>query len=354
MINLKKRLIFVFFIVLLIAVSGCISGKKDVTKSLEQIRTGTEGIVVNFVPNNPPDKVYVEGNTDENLNKFDVVLELRNKGAFPQPEDTYKAPKGLLFLSGYDPNIIDFTVKEPKSEAKVVDLGRVALEGKSTINPNGGQDIVSFEGKIISNNLNVQKYEPVLLATVCYNYETVAGPVVCIDPDPYSTLKEKKVCQVQDTVLSNQGAPIAITRIDEEAFAAKTQFKITIKNVGNGDAMKPDSETKCNPIEGPKLEREDIDKVQLQGVIIRDKPLECGPFADSTTQTATTEKGIIRLINGEGFVVCKLNKEDYGKSNTAFTTPLTIRLGYAYRTTAQRSVQINKESGASGVASGSN
>jgi len=80
-IKLKKRLVFILFIALLILISGC-KGKKSTEKSLEEIRTGTEGIVMNFLPNAPPDKIYAE-QTDKN--EFEVVLELRNKGAFPQP-----------------------------------------------------------------------------------------------------------------------------------------------------------------------------------------------------------------------------------------------------------------------------
>jgi len=346
-----NKLLIAAFMVVLIFIYGCSTGKNDTKKSVEEVRTGTEGISVNFLPNNPPDIVHVEQNSE---NKFDVVFELRNKGAYPQPEEG-SSPKGNLFLSGYDPNIIEFNVKEPKSsEAKKVDLSKVALEGKSSINPNGGQDIVSFEGTIEYQKLNVQKYEPILLATACYNYETVAGPVVCIDPDPYSTLKEKKVCQVQDTSLSSQGAPIAVTKIEEEAFAAKTQFKITVKNVGNGDAIKSDQYGKCDPLGSTgKLEREDIDKVNLEKVIIRNKKLACGPFAENTNPNTKTDSGFIRLINGEGFVICELKKEDYVENGanlgkiSAFTTPLTITLSYTYRTTTQRSVQIQKETGAS-------
>ncbi|MDP3765144.1 MAG: hypothetical protein Q8R04_01395, partial [Nanoarchaeota archaeon] len=68
MIKLKKNLLALFF-VLFIIVSGC-SGKKDVKKSLEEIRTGTEGISVSFLPNNPPATIHV-ADTDT---PFDVVL----------------------------------------------------------------------------------------------------------------------------------------------------------------------------------------------------------------------------------------------------------------------------------------
>ena len=324
-------------------VSGCsLKGKKDTKKSLEDIRTGTEGVVASFSANAPPEKIHVDENLD---NKFDVVLELKNKGAYPQPE-VGKSPEGFLFLSGYDPKIIEFKIKEPKSDKgkSMLDLKKVGLEGKSTINPNGGQDIVSFEGEIAYQRLNVEKYEPTLLATLCYYYETTAGPSVCIDPDPYSTIKEKKVCQVQSVSLTNQGAPIAITKIDEEALAKKTQFRITIKNVGGGDVLKQDAyKTKCDPNptgESKKIAREDVDKVYLKGVKVSNIPLICTPFADSDVKGT---EGIIRLINGEGFITCELYETAYSNKISAYTTPLLIELGYGYRNTAEKKIIIKKE-----------
>lgn len=321
-------------------ISGCnLQGKKDTKKSLEDIRTGTEGVVASFLANAPPEKVYVEQDSDSN---FDVVLEIKNKGAYPQPGDvTSLGPEGKVYLSGYDPKIITFEAKESKSN----DLSKMTLEGKSTINPNGGQDLITFTGTIPFRSLNVEKYEPTLLATLCYYYETSAGPSVCIDPNPYSTIKEKKVCEVQDISLTNQGAPVAVTKIDEEALARKTQFKITIKNVGGGDVLIKDAlKNKCDPNptgDSKKIVREDVDKVYLKGVKISNRPLKCRPFADGKTEGT---EGLIRLINGEGFIICELPDTDYNNKISAYTTPLLIELGYGYRNTAEKKMQIKRES----------
>ena len=336
MIKLKKNLLALFF-VLLILVSGC-SGKKDVKKSLEEIRTGTEGISVSFLPNNPPSTIHVAGTDTETV--FDVVLELRNRGAYPQPDEDRKQ-QVKIYISGYDNNLMKIDVI-PDDVTRLI----TSLEGKSNVNVIGGTDIVTFKGKVTAANLKVEKYEPTLLATVCYRYFTTAGPSVCIDPDPYSTLSQKKVCEVNDISLSDQGAPIAVTRIDEEAFQDKTQFKISIKNVGNGDVIKKESITdKCDPLAtaANKIGRDDVDKVSLEGVTIGDIELDCSPFADGSVKS---KKGTMRIINGEAYIVCELNKADYEayrSSRTSFTTPLKIRLEYGYRTTAQRSLQIKKE-----------
>ena len=334
MIKLKKNLVLALFLMLLISVSGC-SGKKDVKKSLEEIRTGTEGISLSFLPNNPPATIHV---ADADT-VFDVVLELKNRGAYPQPDED-KKQQVAVYLSGYDRSILNLVVNQE-------DVNRLStsLEGKSNVNIIGGTDIVSFKGTITGNNLKVEKYEPTLLATACYQYFTTAGPSVCIDPDPYSTLIQKKVCEVNDISLSSQGAPIAVTSIGEEAFQDKTQFKISIKNVGSGDVIKKEAviANKCDPIAQDKIGRDDVDKVYLEEVTIGGTELECSPFADGSVKG---NKGNIRLINGEAYVVCELIKQGYDAyriSKTSFTTPLNIKLAYGYRTTAQRSLQIKKE-----------
>ena len=57
-------------------------------------RTGTEGIAMSFLPDNPPNEVLSRA-------KLNVVLKYSNKGAF----DT--AP--TFYLTGYDPNILPFS-----------------------------------------------------------------------------------------------------------------------------------------------------------------------------------------------------------------------------------------------------
>ena len=106
MINLKKNLFLVLFLILVISISACgrSSGSK---KSIEEIRTGTQGISVAFLPNNPPDVVHAEPRYDT----FDITMELRNNGAYPQPDENNEL--GLnVYLSGFDPNILQIKPKD--------------------------------------------------------------------------------------------------------------------------------------------------------------------------------------------------------------------------------------------------
>ncbi len=349
MVSFKKIIMTMLVLVLIISVAACPTKKKDAKTKIEELRTGTEGMKIRFMPNNPPATVYV-GDSSNLQNKIDIAIELVNKGVYPQPEES-KAMNGKLYLSGYDKNIIDLA--QPS-----YDLSKsTSLFGKTLINFEGGTEVVTFTPQVKLENLKVDKYEPIFLATLCYEYKTIAGPSVCIDPDPYPTIKQKKVCEVKDTTLTSQGAPIAVTKIEEKALSEKTQFMITVKNVGAGDVLRfidtPQAQgasaqqsgnpiDKCDPYGKNKLTKEDIDKVYVEGVTIGDQFLQCWPFAESN---AKANQGHIRLQNGEGSIICELLKENnaYPGGTTAYTTPLKIELKYVYKTTAETKTLLKKE-----------
>lgn len=358
----NSRKIFISAILIVLLLSAACSAKnpfssKDSAKKTktEELRSGTDGLKIRFLPNNPPPAIFV-GSSDNLQNKVDIAVEIINKGVYPQPED-HQTMTGKLYLSGYDKNIIKF---DASSQQPFFDLSKTtALYGKTLINAQGGSDVAAFNPQVDKEKLIVDKYEPIFLATLCYEYKTIAGPSVCIDPDPYPTVKQKKVCEVKDITLTSQGAPIAVTKIEEKALSEKTQFMITIKNVGGGDVLRIRSEAqqaqgasqaqqpgstieKCDPFGSSKITKEDISKVYVEGITLGDKFLQCWPFAESN---AKSDKGHIRMQNGEGSVICELMKENnaYPGGTTAYTTPLRIELSYAYKTTAETKTLLKKE-----------
>ena len=315
------RLKIFFVLLLLILVSGCQTnlGKQN----SKDTSTGTEGITINFLPNNPQDKYIV---SDEQEEPISIILELRNKGSYPRDNDINELSRGQVYISGFDDNIIHMEEAGKR-------LDRQFLEGRSSINPEGGFDTKEFKGSIYTSGIVIEKYEPTILATLCYPYATKASPSVCIDPFPFDE-KQKKVCKVGSQTLASQGAPIAITSIDEEASSTKIQFKINLKNAGAGDIIKTDSLDRCNPVGGQALERKDFDRIELVKADAGISTLTCGPFTDGN--------GIIRMNNGQGFIICSLDKESYQDTKSAYTTPLNLEFRYGYRTTASKPIKISK------------
>ncbi len=282
--------------------------------------------------------VHVEDSSDDN--GFSVILDVRNTGAFPQPDEdpvSSFGEFGVVYLSGYDTNIVFFT------PGGIIDLDPVNLYGKSAISPDGGIDIIEFKGTVRSQNLLVDKYDPTLQANFCYYYETIAGPSVCIDPYPFAT-NIRKVCSPSDISLSSQGAPVAVTKIEEEAFSSKTQFRIMIKNVGNGQVIRSDSMYKCMPAKDATgiydLQSSDFDKLFVERVMVGTKPITCGPFIEGQTKNF---RGMVRLINGEASIICDLPKSEYSEADSAYITPLQVRLSYVYKESIAKKVLIVKE-----------
>src|SRR3989344_1754617 len=95
------RLEIFLFLLLLILVFGCQAqaGKQ----SSKDTSTGTEGITMNFLGNNPQDKYIV---TDEQEESISIILELRNKGSYPRENDVNELSRGQVYISGFDDNII--------------------------------------------------------------------------------------------------------------------------------------------------------------------------------------------------------------------------------------------------------
>ncbi len=322
-----------FCIAGLFLLSACTGGRSS--KDKIEI-TGTEGLVMNFVPNNPRERVVVGENSEE----IRFLIEARNKGTYSEGTTL----DGSVFLSGFDPKIITFSGSNPETSTAIPMKSASGgeskfLERRSVLNPVGGYDIFEFVGTINGNNIKLEAYEPIFSATACYRYQTVAGAPVCIDPKPYDVRKDK-VCAVQPIALSSQGAPIAVTSIEPEVVGKKYQYRITIKNVGGGDVVRAEP-AKCNPHQPDttlQLSRKDFDLVQFTEAKIQENPLTCRPLVNFEGDT----KKYIRLIDGSAFIICTLDKQLIDTQTTAFTTPLEITLGYTYRNNIQRSIQIIK------------
>jgi len=344
----KTKIGILFLLLLFIFVAGCDLIQKDGKGSSgqEEFKRGPEGLVMEFVENFPGDR-YIVSDDSGSTESISIIIDVRNKGTFPK-DGAFS--QGNIYLSGFDNEIIDM-------ELTSKELSEMFLQGASSINPLGGFDTADFEGQIIADTITIDKYDPIILATICYPYITESSPAVCVDPLPFDS-RQEKVCQIGTTKLSTQGAPVAVTRIDQEASTNKIQFKIHIKNVGNGDVIKPgegeggfSTLEKCSPLDKPGitdskykfLHRKDFDRVKLKKIEIGSKRLhdasdgdfvsKCSPFADGSND--------IRLFDGEGFVICTLDISDLD-TLSAYTTPLNIELEYNYRSTISKKIEISK------------
>ncbi len=311
-----RKIILTVLILILFFGFGC--DQKTEEPSVDY-RKGTQGIVMNFMTDMPPATMY------DNM-PIDLVVEIKNKGAYPQPNPITgwainvisPTTKGIgtLYLSGFDNTLI---VGMPKR----IDIPQ--LEGQSPYNPEGGYDVVSFRGNILNfDSRNIDNYNANFLVTSCYKYETISSQTVCVDPEPYSTKEKTKVCTIPPSysLSGGQGAPVAVTKIEEIVLSNKIQFKIYLKNVGDGKVI---DKNRLN-IDCPySLDYTNLDKVYVSGRV-SGYSLSCRP------------NNPIILINGVGTVICTIPKPAMSKS--AYTTPLQVKLEYGYSSSIQKGVEI--------------
>ena len=369
MIKKNKNLILFILVILIV---GCRppTSSSDYASSY---RKGTDGLIVNFLSGAPPDKIYVDGDDSGRYKvEIPISIEVRNKGAYPTSEDEndlWKTDKDddVIFISGFDPEIIsNWEIEGEKIEGErlinekhpfiLLEDERSTLEGKNINNPKGGYDLFEFTGTVDLSYLNIEEYTPNFLVTSCYDYETKASPNVCIDPRPFTTVKERKVCNIQDVSLSNQGAPVAITKIEERALSNSIQFKIHFKNVGKGDVIATDVLKRCSgrdkaeDVNKGELKKSDMDLIKVIKVQIgkefykwngKSGSLDCDAPVSARGYGGQEHKGYARVLNKEGFIVCNL--KDYKENvESAYTTPLYIEILYGYRDTISKSVEIIK------------
>ena len=268
---------------------------------------------INFLANAPPATLY-DGD------RRNIIIELRNKGAYPVEESF----NGKLEITGFDESAFRYGMW---------DGGNIIspdLEGKSQHSPEGGYDTKTYKATV-KVPMAGEKYEPTIIVHSCYQYKTIAAPTVCIDPNPYEAVQERKVCIPRDVSLGGgQGGPVAVTNVEEQVATDKIYFRIHVQNVGGGTVIREGAfgygySERC-PL---NLDFEDLDKVNVLADLAYSGPSDCSPRGTSSDP--------LRLINGKGVIRCSFDKP---RTKSAFTTPLKIELSYAYSSSISKKIKI--------------
>jgi len=266
-----------------------------------------------FIRNAPPDQVYVG-------NDLEIMVEVKNLGAYPKTDSF----DGKLELYGFDEKAFS---GERWDGSPFLNPN---LQGRSQFSPQGGREIKTYRIDRVNALFNSEFYEPKIVAAACYKYQTIADPLVCIDPEPYTVFDEDKVCSIDQNgetySLRSQGAPVAVTRVLEEVTSSHILFSIDIKNVGNGKVVDLNANIDC-PL---NLDYNDRDKVVVKAKLPFDSSPDCQPRG--------TYNDPVRLDEtGKGFIFCKFRKP---ASKSAFETLLQIQLDYRYLDTIEKEIKI--------------
>ncbi|MBU3941992.1 MAG: hypothetical protein KKF74_03700 [Nanoarchaeota archaeon] len=303
------KIILPVIIILVLFISGCIQNPFVTTTTQDDFRTGSQGILMEFLTNAPPSEIYEEY-------PFQIGVILKNTGAY----DT---------KNGF----ISFTIEEDYMELMNQNQETISfsLKGKSVSLPTGDQLIKTVKANTKKIDEQSEKHESTILVSTCYQYQTKKDITICIDTDVYDLKKMQKVCLVKDITLTPQGAPVAITKIESEMLPAeddnliKPAFKIQIKNVGNGEVIDKDKISdicSSEPVDYKELNIVDIK------VMLSNEELECKPEP-------------LKLKDNEDEVRCILEK-GISKDKATYTSPLTIELNYGYTYSISKKIIIKK------------
>ncbi len=301
----------VLFSILLVSCSRINAGDtpESTEAALNMVKTGTRGVEVSLVPNYPPPMIYDQ-------NQLVAIVEVKNKGNYNLgPQDCF------VQMTGFDANIIR-GIQQVHSCSE--NLG--SLEGKSVYNVEGGFNQIEFASSDVSLPEGVFDYNPKLNFISCYNYHTIASPMVCVDPILYQVTAEQKACNPTDVGMSGgQGAPVGVSNVNVEMVGSRAIFEINIANFDSGRVLSPNADIKnCGQI---ALEYTDLDKVEYAVDLSGGSIIDCKPL-----------DGIVRMNNGRGKIVCSFDIA----GGSAFETPLLINLDYAYIQSFAKPVKIIK------------
>lgn len=321
----------VMIIILLVSISllGCNKNKEDI-KTIKDFQTGTEGL--SFEIFNVPEEIYDNSQTQPTVTVW-------NKGA-------YDLKDGRLMIStGKD----DFCLFMGDNGCADALFEKLEIKGKSVFNPIG--DFQIFEFGIRPKQLKKteeERTEPVVFKT-CYEYETVLREDICIDTMQGAMTTIEKACETKPIDTDDQGAPIAIKKI-ETRFHKSTndfvvpEFIITIRNEGNGEVIKKQktssvcSSEKLNPKDWNTITLEEIRVMNDRfryilgtgGKSIGGNNIKCIP---------NNEKGI-RLKDKEVTLNCFVDPPGISKTEGAFMTQIALKLKYGYTYTESRKIRI--------------
>ncbi|MBD3249711.1 hypothetical protein GF336_06725 [Candidatus Woesearchaeota archaeon] len=306
----KKGSLVVFSVILiLLFLTACQrQPSPEAEDGSRNVYYGTEGLDMEFENDLPPSKIYDESS-------LNILLNLRNKGTHD-----LSGANCRLYLSGYDQNIIRGIDRDKE-------CGQ--LEPKSTFNPEGGYATQEFNSDIVSLPDYMDSIDQTFLLTSCYEYETAASPVVCIDPRLYEITPTERVCDVRDVSLGGgQGAPVAVTNVGVTmAGKNRVAFKIKVSNVGGGTPFYYGQSIFNCPT---NLLPEDYNIIAYDVDMSGASRIKCSPTMGGGQQ--------VKLNNGQGTIYCTFNIA----GDSAYTTPLRITLYYNYMDSISEDVEIIK------------
>jgi hypothetical protein len=196
-----------------------------------------------------------------------------------------------------------------------------ALHGDNPDFPGGDIDYKSFKVQMWTQWPAGQDYVrvPYQLKT-CYAYTTFVAPMICVDPNPYS--EEEKVCRSETyTWGGSQGAPVAVTRLEQVNTGSEVLLDFTIRNVGRGRVWDVGKLAACSPYYPGRGTGNMHNVVYLGPAYIGNTRIDCSRWPSVRLDPNT----------GEARFTCRYPfSQGAADIGSGYATPLKMELWYGY------------------------
>jgi hypothetical protein len=298
---------------LILFVSGCIFGG---TVDSEVFVGGDEGLVVSFVGDNPPPRVFQNRN-------FNVILQLENKGEY----NIYPGDVRMFFsngqnfgLSGDDP--IKYNEEFIQKRLKT-DTGFIP----------GSLIFIPYNDLAYSGPTMLTEDAPISIALdVCYPYNTTAVADICVSRDGQAS----EICDpLGEPVPQTTGGPIFVSSVNQlfngllntKSNDTLLQLKLGLDIIGQGDIYS--SDTACGEL-GDKIRLVTVDQLTVGDYVFEGDELikMCGLSAD---------QNIGLNEDGEGDLICTILVPDVFND---FEDRFTITFSYTHNQIITKQIAV--------------
>ena len=302
---LKKIILIIGIVFIVSLITGC-TDTGDPYIDFDPY-VGYEGLRVSFLDNAPPYEIMEE-------ESIPIGLLVENKGA-------YDVRDGVITFS-YEKDYMT----EPQGESNVIEL-----RGKSAAIQTGEFENKLFYSKSKPLDRLSRVHDVQLMATACYEYQTLYTDNICIDTDYFNVMDQKKACEREDLYPGSQGAPVAVTEVSQILTdnSNNVTFDIKVENVGGGELFDYFS----------------VSDICGSGSYLKDKYNQVRIEGSVSTSKLTCDKYITKLNeDGEGKFICWFMKVPGTESGSigdyAFNSVINLKLYYGYISTISTEIHI--------------
>ena len=210
---MRKQLVLLVIVIVCVFLIGCQSSNQDGFQ--QNFKQGISELQVQFVENAPPQEIYPNS-------RFKIIADVDNQAAY--------------IVQNIKASIIGLDPKYFLIEDSIIELE--SLEGRSQFLPSGDKEFFEYDGTTEGLLFNAEEYRGPFTFLVSYDSDMQFADTICLNPNLYEVFGDV-TCEVQKKKNYNgQGAPLAITTIEEITFpghGAEVEFRIELQNRGKGE-----------------------------------------------------------------------------------------------------------------------